>query len=130
MVEGVVIVVAREGKFLMIRRAPAVRAGNAWCFVGGAIEAGESQELAGVREFREEVGGEIRMVRKIWEYTRPDGGLRLHWWLAELVSEGFTLNASEVTEMQWVALDEARRLPGLLESNAMFLDACADELLR
>ena len=54
------------------------------CFVGGAIEPGESQEDAVVREFREEVGGQVRPVRLIWEYTRPDGKLHLYWWLAEL----------------------------------------------
>lgn len=130
MIEGVVVVVVRDGRFLMIRRAPGILAGNAWCFVGGAIEAGETQEMAAVREFREEVGGQIRAIRKIWEHTRADGGLRLHWWLAELDSDELAPNELEVAEIQWVALEKARRLPGLLESNAIFLDRHADELLR
>ena len=77
--QGVVVVGRREGRFLMIRRAPGVLAGGAWCFVGGAIEPGETQPQAVVREFAEEVGGRAQPLRKIWEYTRPDGKLVLHW---------------------------------------------------
>ncbi len=29
-----------------------------------------------------QVGGEVRPLRRVWEYTRPDGRLRLFWWLA------------------------------------------------
>lgn len=68
--QGVVVVVHRAGRFLMIRRTANVLAGGAWCFVGGAIEPGETQRRAVVREFAEELGGRVTPLRKIWEYTR------------------------------------------------------------
>ena len=86
MQQGVVIVVRRGPRFLVLRRAAHILAGGAWCFVGGAIDTDESQAEAVIREFREEVGGEVQPVAKIWEYNRPDGQLRLHWWLARLTS--------------------------------------------
>ena len=92
MKQGVVVIVHRDDRFLVIRRAAHILAGGAWCFVGGAIDPGESHEDAVAREFHEEVGGRVRPVAKIWEYARPDGSLRLHWWLAEL--EDGTLRAN------------------------------------
>jgi 8-oxo-dGTP pyrophosphatase MutT (NUDIX family) len=127
---GVVVVVQQAGRFLVIRRAAEVLAGGAWCFVGGAIDAGELQADAAVREFREEVGGQVRPVAKVWEYDRGDG-LRLHWWLAELCGDGADLrpNPAEVAELRWCTPDEIERLPGILTGNVCFLRAVGRRLL-
>src|SRR5262245_10416271 len=118
---GVVIVVARGGHYLVIRRAEGILAGGAWCFVGGGIDAGETQESAVVREFREEVGGQVRPIRKVWEYIRPDGRLHLHWWSVELLDDAFSPNPHEVAELRWCTVEEILALPNLLESNRQFL---------
>jgi 8-oxo-dGTP diphosphatase len=121
--EGVVVVVSNDGRFLLIRRAAGTIAAGAWCFVGGAIEPGESQAEAVRREFREEVGGDVRPIRKVWECTRDHGRLRLHWWLAELQETTLAPNPLEVSEFRWCSPDEAAVLPGLLDSNREFLAA-------
>lgn len=118
---GVVIVVSRAGRYLVIRRAEGILAAGAWCFVGGGIDAGETQEVAVVREFREEVGGSVRPIRKVWEYIRPDGKLHLHWWLVELLEGALLPNPHEVAEMRWCTVAEILELPDLLESNRQFL---------
>lgn len=120
-VEGVVVVVRRADRFLVIRRAEGVCAAGAWCFVGGAVEAGESQVQAVEREFREEVGGTARPIRKVWEYESSDGRLRLHWWLADVDAEPLAPNPAEVQELRWCSIPEIERLPELLESNRRFL---------
>ena len=125
MTEGVVIVVARDGRYLVVRRSSRVVAPGAWCFVGGAIEPGESEQQALVREFREEVGGRISPVRRIWEYVRPDGRLRLYWWSAELLDDDLCPNPAEVAELRWCTPAEMRALPDLLPSNREFLDRIA-----
>jgi 8-oxo-dGTP diphosphatase len=122
LVRGVVGVVARGGRYLVVRRASGVPAPEAWCFVGGAIEPGESEEQALVREFREEVGGLVRPLRRVWEYVRPDGRLRLYWWSAELLDDHLRPNPAEVAELRWCTPEEMRALPGLLPSNREFLD--------
>jgi 8-oxo-dGTP pyrophosphatase MutT (NUDIX family) len=129
MVRGVVVVVRRDGRFLLIRRGPGVIVPDAWCFVGGAIEAGESEEGAVVREFREELGGSVRPVRRIWEWDRPDGKLRLYWWLAELTDARFDPNPVEVAEVRWCTAEEIDGLAGVLESNRLFLNAVGRELI-
>ena len=118
---GVVVVVQRGDEYLVIRRAAHIAAPGAWCFVGGAIEPGESEEAAVVREFREEVGGLVRPLRRIWDYQRPDGTLRLAWWLVELVDGELRPNPAEVEELRWLTRADIERLPGLLDSNREFL---------
>jgi len=128
-VRGVVVVVVRDGRCLLIRRAAWVGVPGAGCFVGGAIEAGEAEADAVVREFREELGGAVRPLRRIWEYARPDGTLRLYWWLADLASDELRANPTEVAEWRWCRRDEIEALPNVLESNRAFLAAIGPELL-
>jgi 8-oxo-dGTP pyrophosphatase MutT (NUDIX family) len=129
-VHGVAVVVVRDGRFLMIRRAPTIRAGGAWCFVGGAMEPGESQAEAVAREFREEVGGWVRPLEKLWEFRSADGKLHLHWWLAELVDDCLRPNPAEVTELGWLTSEEIRCLSNVLESNLRFLGEIGEGLGR
>ncbi len=130
LIQGVVVVVHRDDRFLMIKRAEGILAGSAWCFVGGGIEPGESQSEAAVREFREEVAGAVRPLQKIWEYTRPDGKLLLHWWLAELADGPLTANPAEVAEIRWCSPDEIELLPNLLESNRAFMREVGRDLVK
>jgi 8-oxo-dGTP pyrophosphatase MutT (NUDIX family) len=121
---GVVVVVERGGRYLMVRRASGVVAPGAWCFVGGALEPGESEEQAVIREFHEEVGGRVRPLARVWEYVRPDGKLRLYWWRAELLdppAADLRPNPAEVAELRWCTPGEMQQLPDLLESNRQFL---------
>lgn len=125
-VEGVVAVIRRNGRFLVIRRAEAVVAPGAWCLPGGAIEAGESATDALVREIREEVSLSIRPQCEIWQWLREDGRLMLHWWLAvtdDPMAEPVP-NPQEVAEARWVTAAEFRALDSVLPTNLLFLDHC------
>jgi NADH pyrophosphatase NudC (nudix superfamily) len=122
---GVVAVLIRQGRFLVIRRSQLVVAPRAYCFPGGAIEPGESEEEALVRELREELGVAIRPVRHLWRSTTP-WNVRLSWWLAELDPQAEPQpNPAEVESVHWYTSAEMRQLPELLESNRHFLDALA-----
>ena len=118
-------VVIRRGQFLVIRRSRAVVAPLAYCFPGGAIEAGESDEQAVSREFREELWAEIRPLRHLWRSVTP-WGVALTWWLSELSPESTPVaNPAEVESVHWFTPQEMLQLPELLESNRDFLAAIA-----
>lgn len=123
-IEGVVAVIERNGCLLAIRRAAGILAGGCWCLPGGAVEPGETRAEAVAREVLEEVGLHVRPVREVWQWLRPDGQLRLYWWLAQLPDDAPepTPAAGEVAEVRWVRREEFCRLEPILESNLQFME--------
>lgn len=119
---GVVAVIGREGKLLLIRRSDNVAAPGKYCFPGGAIEAGETQEMALVRELQEELGVEVEPVQPLWESLTP-WGVHLIWWKARLSPEAaITPNPKEVAEVLWMKPRDAFAASDLLESNRQFME--------
>ena len=120
---GVVAVIPRDCRLLVIRRAQGVAAPGAFCFPGGAIEEGESEEQAIVRELDEELGAAIAPLAPLWRSTTP-WSVELSWWLARLEADcQLVANPLEVESAYWLSVDEILDLPELLESNRHFLAA-------
>jgi 8-oxo-dGTP diphosphatase len=127
---GVVAVVARDERFLVIRRAAEVLAPRAFCFPGGGIEGNESEAEALVREFREELNAAIRPLRCIWRCTTR-WNVALSWWLGTLDDAAVLVpNPAEVESVHWFSSGEMRAQTALLESNLRFLDALAADEIR
>jgi 8-oxo-dGTP pyrophosphatase MutT (NUDIX family) len=116
-----VAVVLRDGRFLVIRRSEHVVAPGAFCFPGGGIEPGETEEVALVRELREELDVLVRPIRLLWRSLTP-WNVALAWWLSEFEGEP-TCNPAEVASFHWLASDDLAAQPELLESNHHFLAA-------
>lgn len=122
---GVVAVIVQQDRLLVIRRSQHVVAPGAFCFPGGAIENGETEPVALIREIDEELGVGVRPVRPLWQSVTP-WNVQLTWWLAEVDEDCVWLpNAAEVESIHWHTPAEIALLPGLLESNHEFLRALA-----
>jgi len=122
---GVVAVIRDGQKLLVIRRSKHVVAPGAFCFPGGGIEPGETEEQSLVRELREELAVETIPGRRIWRSTTP-WGVQLAWWTAALCPGAVPVAApAEVESWHWHTVDEIVRLPGLLASNHEFLTRLA-----
>jgi 8-oxo-dGTP diphosphatase len=123
---GVVAVIVKEDRLLVIRRSQQVVAPGAFCFPGGAIESGESEPAALVREIEEELGVCVRPLRPLWQSVTP-WNVHLTWWLADAPSPEcvWMPNAAEVESIHWLTPAEIQALPALLESNHQFLRALA-----
>jgi len=83
-----------------------------WSFPKGKLEAGETFELAALREVREETGMSCRLVRFVGhtEYVDRKGRPKaVAYWVMGAVGGFFTPNA-EVDELRWLTLDGASRL--------------------
>lgn len=126
---GVVAVIVEAGRLLVIRRAQGVVAGGKLCFPGGAIEAGETEAQALVRELREELGVAIRPVRRLWQST-TSSGVQLAWWLGQRDGQTLLPNRQEVESVYWFTPAELDEQPDLLESNRQFLAAVASGQVR
>jgi 8-oxo-dGTP diphosphatase len=122
---GAVAVIVRENRLLLIRRSQHVIAPSMYCFPGGGIEPGETQQQAVIRELQEELGCVVEPRRWLWESISP-WRVHLAWWLADLDGSAIiTPNPSEVESVHWFTLAELANLPDQLESNYRFFDALA-----
>jgi len=122
---GVVAVVTRRERFLVIRRSSTVVAPRAFCFPGGGIETGETEAEALVREFREELGAPIVPGSLAWR-SRTPWGTELAWWTGTITSEAMLeANPLEVESVHWFTAAEMLAREELLESNRAFLKAWA-----
>ena len=123
---GVVAVICREKRFLVIRRSQHVRAPGAYCFPGGGVEAGETEAFALCRELDEELSASIDVVGRLWQCVTPSG-IRLGWWQANLQTDSdLRANPAEVASIHWLTSEQVLHLPGLLQTNRQFLAAVAN----
>ena len=120
--QGVVAVIRRSDRYLLVRRGPAIPAADWWCFPGGGIDPGESEVEALVRELDEELGIAVRPLRRLWRAITA-WGVDLAWWETEWRpepgNERFKPAPDEIAEVAWVTREEALALD-LLGSNVAF----------
>ncbi len=103
--EVVGAVIVREGKVLAAKRGESKYpyVAHKYEFVGGKIEAGESPAQALVREVKEELRADIRVLRPFltMEHEYPDFTITLHTFLCEFLS-GFSNTEHE--SLEWLPL--------------------------
>ena len=120
---GVVGVIFRDSRLLVIRRSLTVTAPGKLCLPGGAIEQGESEEQALVREMQEELSIGV-MPGSLCYRSVTAWGTNLAWWHANLsIHDNPIANPAEVADYFWMSRDEVRHARDLLPSLPPFLEA-------
>ena len=127
---GVVSVILRDGKMLVIRRGPEVVFPGYWAAPSGRMEPGESQSQTVVREVMEELGLEVEALAKVWECPTDDGLYTLHWWTVRLSSTDVRLAPGEVSEARWVTPEEFFALEPTFVGDREFFSDVLPKLIR
>lgn len=113
--EVVGAVIVREGKVLAAKRGESKYpyVAHKYEFVGGKIEAGESPAQALVREVKEELRADIRVLRPFltMEHEYPDFTITLHTFLCKLLSDVHNTEHEALVWMPLSALDAAEWAP-------------------
>jgi ADP-ribose pyrophosphatase YjhB (NUDIX family) len=122
-VVGILGIIRRQDRLLMIQRAEGVRAPLMWCFPGGHIEEGETQTQALIREMREELNVEIVPGQYLMTQTKHGGRLVLHCWSANIPAGEPTPNPAEIVAILWMTPAEIRAKSGVLAGTTAILDA-------
>lgn len=120
---GVVGVIFRDERLLIIRRSLTVTAPGKLCLPGGTIEKGETESETLVREMMEELAIDVDPIRLCWRSVTP-WGTTLAWWLARLDEQITPVpNPDEVSEFHWMTPQQIRTAKGMLPSLPAFMDA-------
>jgi len=114
-----------DGRLLLIQRSRSVRVPLAWCFPGGTMETGETQEATLTREMREELSLTVRPDRHLLTQTKHDGRLILYCWSATIIDGPPVANPREVADLAWLTPEEIRVKDGILPGTTAILDAVA-----
>lgn len=109
---GVSVLVFKDSKILLVRRAHEPRKGH-WSLPGGVVELGETIGEAAVREIREECHIEIEPEKVLDVLDRifrdADGRVQYHYVLAALVARyksGELQADSDIEATEWADLRE------------------------
>jgi ADP-ribose pyrophosphatase YjhB (NUDIX family) len=112
-----VLPVGQAGQLLLVRHAGHH---DGWGVLGGAVEIGESPAEAAVREAREEIGAEVRLVRLLnvlggpdYEVTYPNGDRTAYVtavYEAEIIGGVPRPDGDELSDVAWFTPEELPRL--------------------
>lgn len=106
MSNSVACIVYKDGKILVAHRIPKGDMGNRWEFPGGKVDAGETDQMAIVREMREEFGVAAVPGEKITScsFFHKEKKCFLNAYLVQLEHDGIEKPyvLTEHTEYKWV----------------------------
>ncbi|HKB11828.1 MAG TPA: NUDIX hydrolase [Vicinamibacterales bacterium] len=112
---GVGAVVVDGERVLLVRRGNEPLKGE-WSLPGGAVEAGETLEVATAREIREETGLEIEVGPMVEVLDRirldPDGRVLYHYVLIDFLCRptgGMLCCGTDAADVTWAAAIDLRR---------------------
>ncbi len=116
-------IVLKAGRVLVQTRAEPGRYQGYWEFPGGGREEGESIEECTCRELMEELGFEVRVLRRFdrmeWEY--PGVQVRVDFMLCAAADDLAQPVALEGQEFRWASVDELAELQ-FLPANLQVLE--------
>jgi ADP-ribose pyrophosphatase YjhB (NUDIX family) len=108
-----VLPVDPAGRLLLVRHAGHH---NGWAVLGGAIDVGESPAEAAVRETREEIGVEVRLVRLLdvlggpdYEVSYPNGDRAAYvtaLYEAAIIDGSPAADDAEVSDVAWFTREQ------------------------
>lgn len=110
-IEVVAALIRRGDRFLACQRPAGKARALLWEFVGGKVEPGESGEQALVRECREELGAEIRVLGPFMDVTHEYPELTVHLTLYESEIASGEVQRLEHNDIRWITVQEMDALP-------------------
>lgn len=97
-----------RNELLICQRQSGGSCSNLWEFPGGKLELGESMEECCVRECREELNVDIRILSRYEEtsYAYPENEIQFTFYLAKLLSDENELKMNVHQNICWAKISE------------------------
>ena len=105
-IEVVAALIRKDDRFLVCQRPPDKARALLWEFPGGKIEPGESGPEALVRECREELGADIRVLGAFMDVTHAYPDLTVHLTLYESRIVSGEVQRIEHSDIRWITPEE------------------------
>ena len=118
-------IIRNSDKYLIAKRATTKKfAPNQWEFISGFIDDGETAEETILREIKEELGieGKIISSSSPFDIIDNEGKWIITPFLIEVDTRDIKINPKDHSEVKWVTADEFEKYPDLkpfLENNGI-----------
>lgn len=105
-IEVVAAIIKKDHKYFCCQRKDSGELAKKWEFPGGKIEMNETHEDALIREIKEELNTEIKVLNLLMtvSYEYDTFNLIMHCYMAEVVMGNLELK--EHLDSKWLTLDE------------------------
>jgi len=101
--KGIAVVIKKGIEYLVIQQSKKSYKGY-WGLVHGTIESGENEETTVKREVSEEVGIEVKIIKKL--ATSYVDNIETGWWLTEYESGKIKPDISEISKCEYFTLNQ------------------------
>ena len=127
---GVVAVIKKDGKFLMIKEARDLLNGH-WGPPHGRLNPEDkNEESAVIRETKEEIGVEVVPLKKLVTVAADTKVKTVSFWLVEMKeNQKMKFDSGEISEYGWFTVDEALNLPLYPGTKKFFEDIKSGKIL-
>ena len=110
-------IVEREGKLLLVKRAPRLLEGGKWSLPSGFLDRDESASQAALRELREETGWEGKIVSLFFIKTDPnrphEDRQNVSFYFLVTAIQKVGEEDSESTDVLWISIADLPPLDSL-----------------
>jgi 8-oxo-dGTP diphosphatase len=112
--EAAVVLIVSDNKFLVIKRAE--RDGDPWSgdmgLPGGHVKSGEKCIDAALRECKEEIGFEPKIIGFLGYYFPNNVKIKVAVFLARYENEKIKIDNNEISDYFWISKDELTEKEG------------------
>ena len=116
--QAVVAIIQKADTFLLVKRSAYINAGAGyWCPVSGRVNKNETQSEAIQREVKEEVGLNVKAIKKVAEIPSHDNRFTLHFWTTEIISGEANITRDEATDFKWVTFQQMKQLQPVFQQD-------------
>lgn len=100
------VLIQKNNKVLLGQEETPIIYGQ-WNWQQGRVDEGESPETSAIREAKEEVGYNIKIIRKLKVIDNPFAGTsEIHVFLGEIIDGDLKVNKGEILQAKWFGLED------------------------
>ncbi|MCX6815049.1 MAG: NUDIX hydrolase [Candidatus Aenigmarchaeota archaeon] len=119
--DGISVVIKKDGKYMMIQQAKGRPFQLKWMAVSGAINEDETKEESVIRETKEEVGLDIEILREIATLKSDWKSENTHFFIANWKSGKIKADPREINKYGWFTYEEILELD-LMPATKVFFE--------
>lgn len=116
---GVAVILKKKDKFLLVKQNKKPYQ-YFWAPVHGTMASNETEEEAVIRETYEEVGLNVKPIKKLGVSKSDYKVIQLHWWFAECKQEQIKIDPREIAAFGYFSLSDMLSLKLMPQAKIFF----------